>query len=257
VVEVLRNWPGQGPAYLVIDGLDAARREGPRKALLDLIAAVVRKGGRWRVLASVRRFDLRYNARLRELFAPLEAPPVPAERTDPEFADVRHYVVPELSEEELGQLSELAPGIHELLEGATHELCELARVPFNLRLLAELVGLEVDSTELEPLTTQVQLLDLYWRHRVIGSDGLGDARVGVITTVARQMIAAHRLQAERAPLATVEAAPSLEKLLDEHVLTEITTPVKALNGIPRVVQSYGQRGAEGFLRGYGQGIHRR
>ena len=96
VVEVLRNWPGQGPAYLVIDGLDAARREGPRKALLDLIAAVVRKGGRWRVLASVRRFDLRYNARLRELFAPLEAPPVPAERTDPEFADVRHYVVPEL-----------------------------------------------------------------------------------------------------------------------------------------------------------------
>jgi hypothetical protein len=224
VVEVLRNWPGQGPAYLVIDGLDAARREGPRKALLDLIAAAVRKGGRWRVLASVRRFDLRYNTRLRELFAPLEAPPVPAERTDSEFADVRHYVVPELSEEELGQLSGLAPGIHELLEGATDELRELARVPFNLRLLAELIGLEVESDELEPVSTQVQLLDLYWRHRVIGSDGLGDARVGVITTVAQQMIAAHRLQAERAPLATVEAAPSLEKLLDEYVLTEITTP---------------------------------
>ena len=224
VVEVLRNWPGQGPAYLVIDGLDAARREGPRKALLDLIAAAVRKGGRWRVLASVRRFDLRYNARLRELFAPLGAPPVPVERTDPEFADVRHYVVPELSEEELCQLSELAPGIHELLEGATDELRELAQVPFNLRLLAELVGLEVESIELEPVTTQVQLLDLYWRHRVIGSDGLGDARVGVITTVARQMVAAHRLQAERAPLATVEVAPSLGKLLDEHVLTEITTP---------------------------------
>lgn len=224
VVEVLRNWPGQGPAYLVIDGLDAARREGPRKALLDLIAAAVRNGGRWRVLASVRRFDLRYNARLRELFAPLEAPPVPAERTDPEFADVRHYVVPELSEEEFGQLSELAPGIHELLEGATEELRELARVPFNLRLLAELVGLDVESAELEPVTTQVQLLDLYWRHRVIGSDGLGDARVAVITTVARQMIAAHRLQAERSPLATAEVAPPLEKLLDEHVLTEITTP---------------------------------
>lgn len=225
VVEVLRNWPGQGPAYLVIDGLDAARREGPRKALLDLIAAAIRSGGRWRVLASVRRFDLRYNARLREVFAPLGAPPVLADRTDPEFEDVRHYVVPELSEEELGQLAELAPGIHELLAGATDELRELSRVPFNLRLLAELVGLEVESIELEPVTTQVQLLDLYWRHRVIGSDGLGDARIGVITTVARQMIAAHRLQAERTPFATAETAPSLQKLLDEHVLTEITTPV--------------------------------
>jgi hypothetical protein len=224
LVEVLSNWPGQGDAYLVIDGLDAARREGPRKALLDLIAAAVRRGGRWRVLASVRRFDLRYNARLRELFAPVGAPAVLAERTDPEFDDVRHYVVPGLSEEELGQLSELAPGIHELLEGATDELRELSRVPFNLRLLAELVGLEVEITELEPVTTQVQLLDLYWRHRVIGSDGLADARVGVITAVARQMIAARRLQAERAPFATLETAPSLQKLLDEHVLTEITTP---------------------------------
>jgi hypothetical protein len=65
---VLDNWPGKGPAYLLIDALDAARTDGAVRTLQTIIAEVIAHNGRWHVIASVRKFDLRYNTTLQRLF---------------------------------------------------------------------------------------------------------------------------------------------------------------------------------------------
>src|SRR5262249_47502886 len=57
--EVLAAWPENNPAYLVIDALDAARNYASAEALRRLIAHVSRLAPRWRIVASVRKFDLR------------------------------------------------------------------------------------------------------------------------------------------------------------------------------------------------------
>jgi len=220
VADVLRNWPGSGPGVLVIDGLDAARGEGTQDALLDLIAAASVNAPRWRVLASIRRFDLRYNHKLKALFPVDSTGTASPEFASSEFDTVRHLVVPDLTDDELSQLGDLAPSLAAFLEAAPENLRDLARVPFNLRLLAELVRLDVDPSELEPITTQVQLLDKYWEYRVIGSDRESDARRAVIAEVVREMVSNRRLQANRRAVAGPHSATALNHLLSEYVLAE-------------------------------------
>ncbi|MFN8164539.1 MAG: hypothetical protein U0R26_12095, partial [Solirubrobacterales bacterium] len=200
---------------------DAARGEGTQQTLLDLIAATQTTTSRWSVAASVRRFDLRYNHKLRDLFPVDRAAPIPNAYTLAEFGSIRHLAVPELSDDELGQLKGIAPALHALLEGAPQDLRNLARVPFNLKLLAELVFLDIERSVLEPLSTQVQLLDLYWERRVIGADGQGDARHSVVAEIVEAMVAGRRLRAERQPISRPETSTPLSQLLSEAVLAEL------------------------------------
>lgn len=223
LVEVLRNWPGEGEALLVVDGLDAARGEGTQEALLDLIAAVQAGALRWNVTASVRRFDLRYNGKLRDLFTAGSEEAAAPEFSATEFSSLRHIVVPVLGDDELAQLADLAPPLHDLLEAAPSDLRDLARVPFNLRLLAALIELEVDRAELEPISTQVQLLDMYWEHRVLGPDGESDARTAVLRGMVERMVGERRLQVSRADVATAETSPVLAGLLSANVIAEAET----------------------------------
>ena len=76
----------------------------------------------------------------------------------------------------------------------------------------------MDLSELEPITTQVQLLDKYWGYRVIGSDREGDARRAVVTDVVREMVSNRRLQANRRNV--THSAAALNHLLSEYVLAE-------------------------------------
>ena len=66
LISVLKHWDGESPAYLVIDAFDAARGDTASGTLLDLIQQV-QATQRWKVLVSVRTYDLRYSPRLRRL----------------------------------------------------------------------------------------------------------------------------------------------------------------------------------------------
>jgi ATPase family associated with various cellular activities (AAA) len=90
VVEILANWPGTAPGILVIDALDAARSDGASRTLRDLIRAVLNSVVRWRVLASIREFDLRYSLDLPQLF---RGTPV-SDFEHPQFGSVNHLCVP-------------------------------------------------------------------------------------------------------------------------------------------------------------------
>lgn len=67
--DVLENWSGVAPAYLLIDGLDEARGGLADAEYRSLIADVLGfKDNRWKVVASVRSFDLRAGQQYKSLF---------------------------------------------------------------------------------------------------------------------------------------------------------------------------------------------
>lgn len=223
LIDVLQNWPGSQPAFLVIDALDAARGEHAQQTFLDLIGYTDVGAERWRIVAAIRRFDLRYNKSLQALFS-TDEPAAGPEFQESEFAAARHFKVPTLRDDELAQLASLAPDAHAVVRSATVELGALLRVPFNLRLLSELVSSGVARAELSAVTTQLQLLERYWQHRVIDGSG-GDPREVVLRRACEEMIDRRALQIQRAAILTeIGAAQPLAQLLSRHVLAEADSP---------------------------------
>lgn len=84
--EILVNWPGTTPAFLIIDALDAARAGPAERTIRELIRAIMDQKGRWRIVASIRKFDLRYGQEFQQLF--LGEPPTLFR--DKEFPRLRH-----------------------------------------------------------------------------------------------------------------------------------------------------------------------
>lgn len=218
--EVLDNWPGRQPAFLVIDALDAARGGPAAKTIRDLIGRVSSRKSRWRVVASIRKFDLRYGEELRGLFAVKDGATAEPEFRDDTFATVSHVNVRQLSEEELSDIRTQSPPLGALIAQAPAELEKLLRIPFNLRLLGELLGSGVALDQLTPVRTQLDLLDKYWRTRVIGDDNLSYAREDILRRSCEGMTAARVLRVDLARVADAAGSASLHNLLSAHVLTE-------------------------------------
>jgi hypothetical protein len=74
VADVVSAWPG-GRGVLIVDGLDAARSDHTRAALVEAIRRVLERAPRWRVVASIRTFDLRYDPVLQRQFPAREGAP--------------------------------------------------------------------------------------------------------------------------------------------------------------------------------------
>ena len=216
LLEVLRSWPGQQPAFLVIDALDAARADTAGNMIRELIRRVIEESRRWRVVVSIRKYDLRYGVEIQQLFS---GDP-PTGFRDPEFQHVRHLNIPQLSDEELEQIGSKSPQIKLLIEKAPEKFLELLRVAFNLRLLAELLNTGINVDELTSIRTQGELLDWYWQYRVIRSDDLGDAREVVLRQVCEAMVEKRTLRVHRSVVARPDTSTVLNDLLSTHVLIE-------------------------------------
>jgi hypothetical protein len=215
LLDVLANWPGTNPGFFVIDALDAARADAGAHTLRQLIRLILQRCPRWRVIASIRKFDLRYGHDLRAIF---QGTPHASFR-DADFPHVRHLNVPAFSDAELDEIGRVEPRIANLFGAASDEMKGLLRSPFNLRIAAELLGEGVAVDSIAPLRSQLELLDRYWQHRVIRADGRGDSREVVITQACEQMVSARSLQAARLKI-TGPVPESLSQLLSAHVLRE-------------------------------------
>ncbi|WP_315767589.1 MULTISPECIES: hypothetical protein [unclassified Bradyrhizobium] len=215
ILDVLANWPGNEPAFLFIDALDATRGGKSEAIIRWLISEVVKMPGqRWRVVASIRSFDLRMGKQFVALFA---GRPPDATFLDKAFQSVRHVHIPLWDDVELQQLLSLAPAIDQAAKAGGTRLLDLARTPFNTRLLADLVtdGLRPDA--FSEVGTQSQLLELYWSHRV---DRYGLAASACLSDVVHGMVETRSLQVDRIPIAKQHAGV-LEKLLSESVLIPV------------------------------------
>jgi hypothetical protein len=118
--------------------------------LRELIQAVLQQRGRWRVVASIRKFDLRYNSGLRSLFSHQRL----REFQDPEFPGTRVFLVPRLGHEKISRLKRQSEPMAQLIDaidtGSNQEMRELIRIPFNFRLLGELIGEGLALEEIPP-----------------------------------------------------------------------------------------------------------
>jgi hypothetical protein len=233
LVDVLNHWVGDQPAFLVIDALDTARDPQTMQTIRDVISQVVRSQNRWRVVVSIRKYDLRYNPELQRLFT---GTPV-TEYQDQEFSRLRHIHIVPFSDEELVQVRDQSSALSALLDHSTPELYEMLRFPFNLRLAGELIGYGVNIAELSPVQAQSELLELYWQYRVIGSDRHGDGREALLRQATKEMLQSHSLLAPRSSVAGITSSAILDGLLQSHVLiewqaTDATKPERYLLTFP-------------------------
>jgi hypothetical protein len=216
-VEILNNWPGNGPALLVIDALDAARSEASAQTFYDLLASVLRVPSRWRVVASIRKFDLRHNVKLHDLFA---GEP-PTEFKAPQFYNLSHVNIRLLDAEEWKQIEQQSPELAALTLKAGDSLRELLLVPFNVRLAGELLGGGIRVESLTPIETQIGLLDRYWLERVIRQDREGDAREALLIRAVEAMVGTRSLRVNRREVAYEPAlSRTLDDILSSHILSE-------------------------------------
>jgi hypothetical protein len=226
LTDVLANWPVGEQAYFVIDALDAARSPATLDLTRQLLRALLDRGSRWHVVASVREFDLFNSPQLQRLFAGRahEA------HFDPALPRVRHIRVRELLDSELQQVTLLAPSLGELVTASGPEMLALLRIPFHLRLLVELLDEGAKVDQLASIRTRAELLERYWSWRVLGdADPDGVAREELLRAAVRHMVGEKSMRLYRETLAAspVFSSSALDKLLSNSVLALWRSPYRS------------------------------
>jgi len=208
--DVIEAWEGAGPAFLIIDALDATRGGRGESVFRALIERVIERKGRWNVVASIRNFDLRMGQQLRALF---KGTPPQASLADSSFPKVAHIQVPPWSESEFEQLLLQSPKLATCLDKSPARLRELAMVPFNTRLLGELISANTVQN-LDKISSQADLLDLYWEHRV---EGHGSPAKILLNRMVKLMVDARALRAPLTEVA-VENPAMIDTLCQQGVI---------------------------------------
>ena len=227
LTDVMANWPGMQPAFLIIDALDAARGAPAERSFRDLIQLVAGMNSRWRVIASIRQFDLRYSPELRQLFTGRTTISLSPDLQDSEFGTIRHLNVPCLIDEELAQVAPLSAELHTIITKAEPVLYQLLRVPFNLRLMALLLMDGVSPSDMGPIRSQVELLDRYWLSRITHSRGNSHAREQVLRFTCEEMVSRRMLRAPTSRITGFGFTDTLLELQRDNVLSEWHPPKQA------------------------------
>jgi hypothetical protein len=217
LVEVLHGWPGPRPGVLLLDGLDQTRGADASGWLSQLACRL--EGTRWRIVASIRSFDLRHGHRWSAMF---RGEPVNPQHADPELGEVRHLLVEDLSEEELTPLLAASPSMAALVEAADARLRQLMANPFNIDIAGQLLTAG-KLADLGLVADRIDLLDKYWEYRVTGDDGNGYDRTCALRATVDRMIGDRRQQVgDPATLALDGAArTALRDLIRNGVLREL------------------------------------
>jgi hypothetical protein len=182
----LANKRGGGSGVLLIDALDAARSERARAFFLEFAREVVTLlHDQWTVVISVRTYDAQRSGELEAFLPPAASDPLDLEFRS-ERMKVRHFVVPELRDDELDSVLESIPDLARVTATASSETRLLLHNPFNLWLAERLVGDPALTDRLTAISSEVQLLNLFWRKRVEGASGL-QGRV-LLTKITRAMV---------------------------------------------------------------------
>jgi hypothetical protein len=164
LVEVLQQWP-EGEGMLITDALDALRDGAALKRMRNLLQDVAARAPGWRVVASVREFDLMHGRDLRDAFPGAGVPGFASK----DFRDTAHFHVPALTDKQLddsllGQAPEIRPFVEGSRNSARAEA--LHRSPFYLRLAAELLRDGALPHDLADWTSPRLLLKKFWQARV-------------------------------------------------------------------------------------------
>ncbi|WP_345122621.1 hypothetical protein [Hymenobacter antarcticus] len=183
--EVLQQLPIVAPAYLLLDALDAVRGSVADSIYRRLVEEVTALPG-WRVVVSVRTFDLRLGREWCRLF---EGTPPQLEYADSGFMAVRHVHVGLLNEEEQAAVAAQSPALGTAVSTGNARLVGLARNFFNLALLGNLLRAQ-PTRSLATVMTRGELLERYWEERIQEFSTLATVS---LKRILEQMLAAQSL----------------------------------------------------------------
>lgn len=213
IVEILSEWVPASNAVLFVDALDATRGGSSEAAFSQLLREIKARAPHWNVVASIRKFDLRYGVKFHGIF---DGTPVDADYSDSDFADVAHLNVPQLTDEEIADVCTQWRTLDEVLSASAQQFRQLLRSPFNLYLLAQILG---RSTVRENTAkTQLDLLRQYWRFRVEYSDPATSLRnLSLLNVLVDSMLADRRLSSSSLSIPPSQI-DDLSRMLKEGVL---------------------------------------
>ena len=197
---------------LIIDGLDALRGDASQRAFRELISEVTEQAPNASIVASVRTFDLQESPELQRLL----------NRQSGIGRGMRRLAMGELTDTELIEASEKSPVLLSLLEGKSTPLFELLRNPFNLHLAFALLKEGISLPELRLIQSQVQLLESYWRYRVLGSVD-GTLRERLLRNISEKMVVFKTLSVPESEIAEPGYQEALYTLKSSEVLRKSTT----------------------------------
>ena len=209
------------PGLLLIDSYDALRSEEAQKYVRTLIRRAQNAlQPRWRIVVAVRTFDATRSETLLQLFPPDHATPEAVFQMP--GVNCRHFLVPLLSEDETAQAVATVPDLARIYEHGSRAFRLLLRNPFNLWLTEKLLSAPVTPPALSTVSSEVQLLTLFWRQRV-ASGRMSLRRRSVLTGIARAMVEARRLSLRQDFLYKLEDDDVWQDLLSSEILTELGT----------------------------------
>ncbi|RLI98882.1 MAG: hypothetical protein DRP08_07730, partial [Candidatus Aenigmatarchaeota archaeon] len=119
----------------------------------------------WNVIVSVRTYDAKKSQELLEMFGPF-LPSDTSNYRDPNIA-CRHFLIPLLDESEIKSVFSQISSLEEVYNRGSASFRNLLRVPFNLWLIEKLLSKGVDIAKLSSISSEVQLLGLFWEQRIV------------------------------------------------------------------------------------------
>lgn len=183
--EILANWQNGETGFLVTDALDAVRDAEAQKRLRRLLNDVQRGRSGWRVVASVREYDLQYGRELRDAFpgAGVEG------HSSKDFAGVAHFYLTRFSESQLNDLVAQREEIRPFVESARKNAKsgDVHRSPFYLRLATELLRDGTQPQRLADWNSPAVLFRKFWDARVVNGLGANERQVA-LEKICRQMV---------------------------------------------------------------------
>ncbi len=204
---------------VVFDGFDAARNADVRARVLQVIRAALRNAPQeWSIIVSVRNFDAAKSPSLIESFAGEKGKP--PERFRDRNVRARHFAVPELTDDEVGQAVVQIPGLQRIYSQAGEGLRRLARTPFNLWLIERVMGAALHPEQLSTLVSETQLLGLYWDSHVSATPQSAQ-RIQLLERATRKMVNDRMISCAIADVYSPELEPAWLGLLSAEVLSEI------------------------------------
>ena len=170
-------------SILLFDAFDAARDEQTRKRFLNLIRRAIHAlKDSWNVVVTVRTYDAMKSQELLDLFGNPD---------DTEFQSeeilCRHFNIPSLDTDEIRQAFDQIQPLEDIYNRGSKEFKRLLAIPFNLWLLEKILKSSQMPTDFRQIYSEVQLLDMFWKHRIEGESD-GEHRRFLLTKVARRMV---------------------------------------------------------------------
>jgi hypothetical protein len=212
---------------ILLDAFDAARSEKKRKNILKIIERIINElDESWNVIVTVRTYDALKSQELLKLFKPKTDLP-PNIYLDKDI-NCRHFVVPFLNKEEISHAINQITSQEFIYDSGSKAFKDLLRIPYNIWLLSKILNNSSFLPDLSNISSEVQLLGLFWRRRIKSKENMGDLEY-ILLRVVRLMVQNRSLSVRKEDVYSPDVKDAWRDLFSEEVLIEISSTAQRVS----------------------------